>query len=653
MVSFNSRWSGGRLRFCRMAILALGLTTAMAIGVSALNYVDDFSVQPSGLVTPNATFTTGTSATGLAYSGSAADLFAWMSGLIDVDSMMIPGSFAITSRDGKAFVFNSLEWDDDAAGATITGTGPEPFTISIASGGTAQTRSPSGGSKLVTSVTVSSSDMWSLMDDVSVELDVPAAGVYGESQLIINGDSSPRETDGTDFGATPAGMPVTQDFVLKNLGDAALFVNSSVTVSGTGFSITQQPSSPIGSGGSSTFIVQFNPTATGVVTGTVTIDNNSEADDYTFSVTGEGDADITKPDVTINQAGGQADPTNGSPINFTVVFSETVTGFATGDVTLAGTAGATTGAVTGSGTTYNVAVSGMTGDGTVTATIAAGVAQDGSSNTNNASTSTDNTVTYDATDPTDPTPTSSSHSVSVWDNDNTVDIQISGASDGAGSGVDGFEVEWDQSASWTPSETKEQEETWPGATYTATSNGDWYFHIATVDNAGNWTSTQHLGPFRIDTTPPSVPTDLDPASGSYAADTSPILSWTASTDTGGSGIRTTDAYRIVVTGPVNRDTYVSDTDYNPTLSEGTFTWKVYARDNAGNSSSYTSDTTLIIDATQPDVTIDQSGGQADPTTASPVVFTAVFDEPINDATFTDADVTIGGTATTGAVTVTE
>ena len=32
--------------------------------------------------------------------------------------------------------------------------------------------------------------------------------------------------------------------------------------------------------------------------------------------------------------GGQADPTNGSPINFTVVFSEPVTGFATGDVTL-------------------------------------------------------------------------------------------------------------------------------------------------------------------------------------------------------------------------------------------------------------------------------------------------------------------------------
>ena len=41
--------------------------------------------------------------------------------------------------------------------------------------------------------------------------------------------------------------------------------------------------------------------------------------------------DTTDPDVTINQAGSQADPTSSSPINFTVVFNEPVTGFATGD----------------------------------------------------------------------------------------------------------------------------------------------------------------------------------------------------------------------------------------------------------------------------------------------------------------------------------
>jgi len=103
--------------------------------------------------------------------------------------------------------------------------------------------------------------------------------------------------------------------------------------------------------------------------------------------------------VTIDQDAGQADPTNISPINFTVVFSAVTTDFATGDVTLSGTAGATTAIVTGSGTTYNVAVSGMTSNGTVIAEIDAGVATDAGGNPNNASTSTDNTVTYDLGNP--------------------------------------------------------------------------------------------------------------------------------------------------------------------------------------------------------------------------------------------------------------
>jgi len=577
MAGFNSNYVGSGRRFCRIVLLALGLTAIMVLAASA--YTDTFSSEPFIGVTGS--FTTGTSSTGLSYDADCNQLFAWEgTGMIDC---------------------NSLYWEDDAGGATIRGYGPEPFTINVSSGSNG-TRSPSGGSKLVTKVTISSSDMWSLMDDVSVELDIPGAGLYGSGNLIENGDSSPSLTDDTGFGTSPVGTPVTKTFTIQSIGDASLDLTGSpyVTVSGSAdFTISVQPTTdPIASGGSDTFTVQCNPTGAGSRTATVTINNNSEASPYTFTVECTGESDTIKPDVTINQAGGQADPTNGSPINFTVVFNESVTGFATGDVTLGGTAGATTGTVTGSGTTYNVAVSGMTGDGTVIASIAAGVAEDGFSNTSNASTSTDNTVTYDTTDPTDPTPSSSSHTVSVWDNDSTVDIQISGAND-AGSGVDGFEVEWNQSASWTPTETKEQEESWTGATFTATSDGDWYFHIATVDNAGNWTSTQHLGPFQIDTTDPTVPTGLSPANGAYTTDTSPILSWTASTDTGGSGMRTTSAYRIVVTGPVNRDTYVSDTDYNPTLAEGTFIWKIYARDNAGNSSSYSSDTTLIIDATPP------------------------------------------------------
>ena len=135
------------------------------------------------------------------------------------------------------------------------------------------------------------------------------------------------------------------------------------------------------------------------------IDRGTAGFDNTFG-NGLGDAlacvnslDLTPPTVTINQAAGQADPASGAPINFTVVFSESVADFATGDVTITGTApGTKTGTVTGSGTTYNVAVSGMTGSGTVTAAITSGKAHDAAGNGNTASTSTDNTVTYRSLD---------------------------------------------------------------------------------------------------------------------------------------------------------------------------------------------------------------------------------------------------------------
>ena len=110
-----------------------------------------------------------------------------------------------------------------------------------------------------------------------------------------------------------------------------------------------------------------------------------------------------QPDVTIDQAAGQADPTNASPIHFTAVFSEPVSGFDGSDVDLSGSAGATTAVVTeiapNDGTTYDVAVSGMTSDGDVTVAVPAGGATDAATNTNDASTSTDATVTYDTTAP--------------------------------------------------------------------------------------------------------------------------------------------------------------------------------------------------------------------------------------------------------------
>src|SRR4051812_12065770 len=141
----------------------------------------------------------------------------------------------------------------------------------------------------------------------------------------------------------------------------------------------------------------------GPATASVTIGASPETPANTTTATTSTDNTVTydtiAPTVTINQASTQVDPTNASPIHFTVVFSEAVSDFDFTDVTLSGTAGATTAIVTGSGTTYDVAVSGMTSDGSVIASLAGGVAHDAATNASTASTSTDNTVTYDTTAP--------------------------------------------------------------------------------------------------------------------------------------------------------------------------------------------------------------------------------------------------------------
>src|SRR5204862_4400929 len=92
--------------------------------------------------------------------------------------------------------------------------------------------------------------------------------------------------------------------------------------------------------------------------GTVTakVNANAASDAATNPNTASGTASVTfkgsKPSATIVKAATQAAPTPASPIHFTVTFSESVTGFGSGGLTLGGTASPTTAAVTASRSTY-------------------------------------------------------------------------------------------------------------------------------------------------------------------------------------------------------------------------------------------------------------------------------------------------------------
>ena len=124
----------------------------------------------------------------------------------------------------------------------------------------------------------------------------------------------------------------TSDFALVTTGAVT---GAAITgVSGSGSQYTVTANTGTGSGTLGLNLVDNDSildASTNPLGGTGAGNGNFTGQSYTI--------DKTAPSVTINQAAGQADPTSASPINFTVTFSETVTSFATGDVTLSGNCG--------------------------------------------------------------------------------------------------------------------------------------------------------------------------------------------------------------------------------------------------------------------------------------------------------------------------
>lgn len=112
---------------------------------------------------------------------------------------------------------------------------------------------------------------------------------------ISDGDTTPITFDGTDFGDSNVGSPLTNTFRIENFGGTVNLTINSVTVSSgdTGdFSITALPASPItpaNPNGFSLFDIEFLPTVPGMRTAIIEIrSNDSDEDPYTFTVTGNG-----------------------------------------------------------------------------------------------------------------------------------------------------------------------------------------------------------------------------------------------------------------------------------------------------------------------------------------------------------------------------
>jgi hypothetical protein len=224
--------------------------------------------------------------------------------------------------------------------------------------------------------------------------DASGLAVDGSGHVFVSGS-----TDSADFPTT-AGAPATTldgpwDAFVTELNPAGSGLNYSTFLGGG--------DSDYGSG------IGLDAAGNAHVTGnTLSTDFATSASAFQAALGGGNDAFVTvlptgeNTTVTINQAAGQSDPTNSAPITFDVTFSNPVTGFdASGiDLSASTAAGSLKASVAGSGSQYSVTVTGMTGPGTVVAKVRAGAAHDPFGGSTPASTSTDNTVTFDNVPPT-------------------------------------------------------------------------------------------------------------------------------------------------------------------------------------------------------------------------------------------------------------
>jgi hypothetical protein len=133
------------------------------------------------------------------------------------------------------------------------------------------------------------------VDIGAYELPVADMDLLGGGVGIPDGDTTPSLAEGSDFGsASVSSGTVVRTFTIRNTGTVALKLTGTpkVVVSGahaSDFAVTLQPASPVAAGGSTTFQVTFDPSATGLRTATLSLANDSPNENpYNVAIQGTG-----------------------------------------------------------------------------------------------------------------------------------------------------------------------------------------------------------------------------------------------------------------------------------------------------------------------------------------------------------------------------
>ena len=379
-------------------------------------------------------------------------------------------------------------------------------------------------------------------------------------------------------------------------------------------------------GAGDTYTVDITPSADGIVTVDVGagVANDNAGNGNTAATQLSLTYDGTAPTTTITS--GASDPTNSSPFSVTITFSESVTGFALGDISVGNGAASN---LAGAGDTYTADIT-PSADGTVTVDVGAGLVVDNAGNSNTAATQF--SLTYDTSNPTTTitsgatNPTSSSpFSVTITFSESVTGFALGDITvgNGAASNFAGA-----------------------GDTYTAdiTPAGDGTVTVdvaagVAVDAAGNSNTVATQYSTIYDGTAPATtiasavsnPTNSSPFSVTITFSES-VTGFALGDITVGNGA----ASNFAGSG----DTYTAD--ITP-AGDGTVTVDVgagVAADNAGNNNTAATQFSTVYDATAPTTSI--ASGAANPTNSSPFSVTITFSESVTG--FALGDITVGNGA---------
>jgi hypothetical protein len=200
-----------------------------------------------------------------------------------------------TGTTGTAFSYTISATNSPTSYAVATGTLPAGLTLNTTTGVISGTPTVAGSSSVT--VTATNPGGTSAAATISFTITGPEINVQGGTVAtnIVDGDTTPTTTDWTDFGNVVLGNNFSRVFTIQNTGSAALTlsgVSPYVVISGANagdFSVTVAPANSIAAAGSTTFTVRFLPTAVGLRTATLTI-NNNDGDEgvYDFAIQGTG-----------------------------------------------------------------------------------------------------------------------------------------------------------------------------------------------------------------------------------------------------------------------------------------------------------------------------------------------------------------------------